>query len=77
MIFQPLATDAMSDLIELVSVSNGNSDCANAFEEFCQLGLPVITCHIDGIATGWAGDGGVSFQVSEALVRHMAAALAG
>ena len=74
---EPLARSAMSELSALLALSDDKTASANAFQEFCKLGLPVIVCDVDPRSAVGAGDFIVSFQVNEALVRHMAAARAG
>ena len=72
----PQAHDAMQELIDLLTIAQGNPGGPDAFEEFCKLGLPVIVCDVNAGATGRAGNGVAAFKVNEALMRHMSTFLA-
>ena len=71
-----LAYEAMKELNNLLSLTQCKPGGPDAFNEFCELGLPVIVCDSDAARACGAIDGVVRFKVNEALVRHMAAFIA-
>lgn len=72
-IIPPYADEACKDLLVFLALRNDRLDAAQAFEDFKKSGAPIFTCHYDRNRTVIAGEPVAHYQLTECLLRHVAA----
>lgn len=69
----PYADEACKDLLVFLALRKNSPAAAQAFEDFQKSGAPIFTCNYDRAATVIAGEVVGVYQLTECLMRHVAA----
>lgn len=70
---EPLATQAMNDLIELTILAQDEPLAANALQECFKLAIPVLVIDVEDEFAMVTGEPVVHFKLNETLMAHLSA----
>lgn len=70
---EPLATNALRDLLAFLALAKDVVGAAKAFRDCVEFGRSVIVCHLDRDATVIAGKPVFRFELNKTLMRFLTA----